>query len=519
MIVARRQASWVERRDALVPAQRLLWILPFFVLYAMVRWPQGRILHLIGAAIALGALAWAIARPGPALIALVVFVPLQAVGFGFLLGLHFPQDILRPAGGLKEILGAGILVAAAHALRVNRVTGGPPGLDGIDKAVLFYVAVVTVYLVAPHLFTSVPVTPKWTARLLSWRADCGYPLLFFGVRHAPISPQIRRAFVRAVLGIAALTVAVGVYQWARPDGYTRLVVNAGHQIQYQVSVLRIDPATVSRNLGYLVNRNPLRIGSIFLGPFDMADFLLIAFGIAVERIARQDQSRLAYVLGAGIIAALFASRVRADALALVVVVVVALVPAPKRTAAARARLLVALGVAAAIVVPSLGGTRFTNAQGGAVSNKGHVNELTAGLTELQQHPFGLGIANVAGVGDRFVLSKTQQGAFTVDNSALQVGDELGIQALVPWLFMTVLVWIALSRAARHGDAFAGGARLAFLGVLVAGMYHHVFLSVAVSWVLWSAVGLALNDGGNSGPQDDQDGPSSIAHRPAGASRS
>jgi hypothetical protein len=148
-------------------------------------------------------------------------------------------------------------------------------------------------------------------------------------------------------------------------------------------------------------------------------------------------------------------------------------------------------VAAVLIVPSLGGSRFTNGQGGAASNKGHMTELRAGVAEISRTPLGMGIGNVAGVGDRVVLSSSQQGAFTTDNSVLQVGTELGVQALLPWLIMVILTWRALSRASRRGDALTGGVRLALLGILVAGLYHHVFLNFPLPWTLWAAVGLAL----------------------------
>jgi hypothetical protein len=155
------------------------------------------------------------------------------------------------------------------------------------------------------------------------------------------------------------------------------------------------------------------------------------------------------------------------------------------------RLLAAILVAAAVIVPSLGGTRFVNAEGGAQSNVGHVTELKSGINELLHDPLGIGIGNVAGVGDRFVLAANKQGGFTIDNAILQVGDELGVQALVPWLAAMILIWLALGRAARRPDPFAGGIRLAFLGIFLAGMFHHVFLSFPVAWILWAGIGLAL----------------------------
>ncbi|MDQ1392640.1 MAG: hypothetical protein QOF30_1617 [Acidimicrobiaceae bacterium] len=492
---------WVASR---LRSQRWIWLLPLAVLYAMMHWPYGRIVHVIAGVVAAGVLAWAIKRPGNALIVLVCFLPLQAIGFGFLLRLHVPAQILRPAGGIKDVLAAGILLSALHALHVGRTRLGKESqLDAIDKVLLLYVAVVTFYLIFPHLFTLFPVTNRWSVRLLAWRADCGYVLLFFAVRHAPIPATARRRFIQVLIALTGLTVILGFYQWIRPQSWSNLILMSGRQVQYQLNVLGIDPATVGRNLGYLTNLSLLRVASVFISPFDMADFLLIPLAIAVERIARDYRSRGSYVLGAGILAVLFASRVRADALAAVIIAVVAMLPTPNRPVAARLRLLAAILVATAIIVPSLGGTRFVNAEGGAKSNQGHISEIAGGLKQMTRNPLGLGIGNVAGVGDRFVLAANRQGGFTVDNAVLQVGNELGFQAMLPWLLMVFLIWRGLGRAARRPDPFAGGIRLAFLAIFVAGMYHHVFLSFAVAWILWSAVGLALHvDSGSGGPELD-----------------
>jgi hypothetical protein len=488
--------SWVAAR---LRSQRWVWLLPVAVLYAMVHEPTGRILHITAAIIALGVISWAVQRPGSALIALLIFLPLQTVGFGFLVRAGVPSAILRPAGGLKELLGGSIVLSALHAIHVGRTRlGARRQLDAIDKVLLGYVAVVTIYLVFPHLFTTFPVSNRLSVRLLAWRADCGYVLLFFGVRHAPIPPAARKRFIQVFIGLAGLTVALGFYQWLAPTSWSRLILVTGRQVQYQTTVLGNDPATVTRDLGYLTNFNPLRISSIFLSPFDMADFLLIALAVAIERIARNFRSRASYVLVAVILGALFESRVRADALAAVIVAVVALAPTPNRPVAARLRLVAALLIAAAVVIPSLGGTRFVNAQGGAKSNQGHITEISGGLSQLFHDPLGLGIGNAAGVGDRYVLARNRQGGFTVDNAVLQVGDELGFQALLPWLALLILVWRALGRAARRSDPFAGGVRLAFLGLLIAGMYHQVFLGFPVTWTLWAAMGLVLRPEHESG---------------------
>jgi hypothetical protein len=489
----------VEAAVRLLRSQWWLWLVPLVVLYATTSWPMSVTTKATAAVVALGVFAWAVRRPGHALIALVVFLPLQTAGFGFLLALHVPRQVLRYGGGLKELLVASILIAALHALHLGRTREGRTHqLDAIDKALLAYVAVVSVYLVVPHLFTSFYVSPSLSVRLLSWRADCGYVLLFFAVRHAPISDATRRQFVKVLLAMAAIALAGALYQWLDPQSWSHFILTTGRQGEYETTVLGNSATTVSRNLGYLTNLNPLRVGSIFLSPFDLADFLLIPLAIVVERIVRNRGGWTSYVWCAVILMALYATRVRADAVGAVAIALIALIPAATRPIKARLRLLGAVLIAAAVIGPALVGTRFVNAQGGAQSNQVHVSELSGGVNTLVRDPLGLGIGDVAGVGDRFVLQQPgqTQGAFTVDNSVLQVGDELGLQALVPWLVLLILVWFALCRAARKQDPFAGGVRLAFLAVLVAGMYHQAFLTYPVPWILWAAVGLALR------PSDD-----------------
>jgi hypothetical protein len=464
--------------------ERWLRALPFVVFCLFFLSPQARIFHILGAVLALGLVAWAARRPGRALVALVVFLPFQTLGLGLLLRFHVPAQFLHQAGSIKEILSVGILLAAFHAMRSRRER-----LDRIDKAALCYVGVVTVLLVFPQLVTATPY--GWSARLLAWRADCGYVLLFFGVRHAPISPRARRAFISAIMAIAAVTVAAGLYQWIRPDSYARFLINSLRQYQYRTSVLHLSRAVAQKDLFYLTNQNPLRVSSIFISPFDMGDFALIPLALSVEWIARRGRSLLVYALCAGLAGLLFASRVRADSLAAVVLTLLALTPTPKRPTVARWRLFAAVAVGACIVVPSLGGTRFTNGEGGAASNHGHLSEITAGIKELERYPLGYGLGSQPGVSERFVQPGSYSGQFTHDNSVLQVGDELGVEALIPWLLMVIFLLQGLGGAARRGDAFTGGVRLAFIGILVAGQYHHVFLTYPVPWILWAAVALAM----------------------------
>ena len=177
---------------------------------------------VIGLCVALGLAAFFIPRPGKALLTLIIFLPIQEVLFGLLHKFGIPGTILRPAASLKELLGLCILVSALGQIRDSRER-----LDKIDIALLTYVGVTTVYLVVPHLFSSLAPT-AFSPRILAWRSDCGYPLLFFAVRHAPINPKYRQSFVKGVLAMAGLTGVLAVYQYIDPVSWAHwLLVTAG----------------------------------------------------------------------------------------------------------------------------------------------------------------------------------------------------------------------------------------------------------------------------------------------------
>jgi hypothetical protein len=92
--------------------------------------------------------------------------------------------------------------------------------------------------------------------------------------------------------------------------------------------------------------------------------------------------------------------------------------------------------------------------------------------------------------------------YVSDNSLIQVGVELGIGMLVLFLAVLGFVLWGLTRAARAGPAgrgrlspatLAGGARLALVGLLVTGQFHHVFQTFSTTWPLWAFAGLGMRD--------------------------
>ena len=472
-------------RDRAWNPRNSVWALPLVVAIAVHKLSEHRLTQAIGGCIALLVLAVAVRRPGKALVVLVAFLALQQFVFGFLLHLGISPSLLQQGGALKELLGIAILLSA-----INDFSQGGRRLDAIDKAALLYVAAVTFYLLDPGLFSSVAIS-NLGARLLAWRADCGYVLLFLAVRHAPIPAASRRRVVQVVLGLAMGMVAIGLWQWAARQQFARLALSTGGAYQFLVQVIHDPPLTAQRALQYVTSFSPFRVGSILYDPFQLSDYLVVALGFAVERVVRDHSARLAYVIIGSIGVVLFLTRVRADALAAVVMVLVALAPAPSRSSAARVRLTLLVAVGVLLILPVVAGTRFVGGQGGNASTQQHINEVSGGVVTMYHHPFGLGLGDAPGTSGRFGIGG-QLGAFTTDNMITQVGDELGLQALIPWLVFLVAVVIALRREARHGDLVAGGTYLALIGIVFAGQFHHVFLDFPVPWTLWAAIGLTLS---------------------------
>ena len=473
-----------------VPPRVLVWLAPLVVAIGMVVLSQHRIEYLIAGAVGLLLFLWAVRHPGPSLSILAVVVALQGVGFGFLYAAHVPAFALRAGGSLKDLLGLALLGSAI----VNIAATGRR-LGRLEKWALVYVAVATCYLLLPSLFT--PGSPhQWSVRLLAWRLDAGYPLLFIALRHAPISSRARKWFHGTVLTIGALAAAGAVWQWVSPSGFYRFIVNTGKQVAYQRNVLRSSWDAVDSTLQYLtVSGSHRHLGSIFLSPFDMADYLLIVAAVIVERFVRGDRRPGVIALFGLVIFALFASQVRADAVAALVIFLVALMPGMGRPVLARWGLVLVLAIGAALVVPALGGTHFSGGENSGSSTTGHVRELTYGFDQVIKTPLGLGLGDNPVTANRFIAPGS--GSFTSDDSYLQVVDELGVAAMIPWLVFVFGALVALVRRARAPSSAAASAALALIGVLVAGVFHHVFLNFSTAWTLWPLIGLALNPEGES----------------------
>ena len=102
-----------------------------------------------------------------------------------------------------------------------------------------------------------------------------------------------------------------------------------------------------------------------------------------------------------------------------------------------------------------------------------------------------------------------------DNSILQVGNELGVAMMGLFVVVLVAVVIRLWRADREEppNRLTRAARLALIGLILAGQLHHVLQTFAVTWPLWALAGLALRGPpGRREPREHRDGQPTAAAR-------
>ncbi len=158
------------------------------------------------------------------------------------------------------------------------------------------------------------------------------------------------------------------------------------------------------------------------------------------------------------------------------------------TSQGRVRLALVVACAGLVLTPFALETRLSGAQDGDKSSSAHVEEIRSGIRHLVEHPRGSGLGTAPGIGQRYKV----RGSLTSDNSFLQVGNELG---LAMGLLNIALLATVMRHLARVPDGRA--ALLAGVGLITAGMLHHVFVSLAVSWAFWALAGLGVRPKDNS----------------------
>ena len=478
-----RWRVFLERRLSLVS---LLYLLPF-VTVVLVREAPNSLQLAIAAISAVGIVALAYRGPVGAFLALVVGLPFQGLVLSIAYKYGVPDAIVRGAGAWKEALALGILARGIHCASRERHE-----LDGLDKLVLAYVGVVALYGLLPGLLvhSSGPLDPgaprAVDIRLLGFRADAGFALVFFGLRHAVQGDlgAVRVAFQRCVLAVGAVIAAVGLYQFLDHESWRHFVIVTAGVPAYQIQVLDVPPDLAYTNVLWLVPNPRLRVGSVFISAFDLGDYLLLAIGIGLQMAIGQRLRGWNITATVILLGCLLANQTRADLLGAVLLFLVLLRPQRAAENPGRARMAFVAALLVIVAAPFFSETRLSSeSEADRLSTQGHLDEWEAGWRQIQAKPLGTGLGTAPGVGDRY----TNQAVIS-DNSYLQVGAELGVFTMA--LFVILLVAL-FRRLAKETSDLARAMFAIGCGLALAGMFHHVWITYALPWAFWGGAALCL----------------------------
>jgi len=467
-----------------------VWGLPLFAFVVVRRFPA-RVPTLIEAVVVVVIVAFAYRFPGRALLALAAILPVHLFVLMGLFHFGMPAAIVRGLGGWKEAFAIGIFLAGMRA-----VQSGARRLDVLDGLAFAYILLATLYLVAPGLMAG-QARLDFYVRLLAYRTDVMFVVLFIGAHHAPIGRHFRDLLVRVAVVAATVTATIGLYELLASDSWNRFVVRTLQWPQFSRAIFGAAPFNSNdiRYYGHVGGVKFVRIGSTFLNPLDMGFFLVLAIGLGLGLVAANKARPWVY-LGLGIAGvALIFTITRSAVLAGGVAVLLTLVPGPGRPTVQRARLTFILAAALIIAAPLAGAANLTTRSQGALtgtdtSAAAHSASFGDAVTSLKDHPLGQGL----GTGPAVSAARFQVQQVVAEDAYLQIGNEMGLVTMV--VFIALLIAVLRRLRARDGpiphDSLSGGAWQAGVALAIGGLFLHVWVNIAVAWIWWGAAGLALN---------------------------
>jgi hypothetical protein len=438
-------------------------------------------LLLVGVLIA-AVVRWSVA----ALCTMIVYVPLQDTLLAYLWHQGvLPASLARDAGYLKELVVVGLVVASARTPAALRRP-----FTNLDRVLVAYGALVGVYLALPFFLHGELGAQTAYIRLAASRVEYLYLLLLLTLRRLRWSRRDLRAVELSLLAVAAIVAASGLYELLDRAAYARFFTTTIDQIGYEQKVLganvvRLTPVITENQNGTGFVRN----GGLFLDQLTLGFFLVLPVALCLRRLAVRRRQILVAILalvGGGV---LINSFTRSAILAAVVAVIVVLGPGLRRGRPRAVLVAGALIAALVLVAPAFGSGRLlerivgaTNGQDASATAHHHSTDNALGVFE--RHPLGLGL------GSNPATAVTQQSTngITAENAYLQVGLELGWAGLALFAVVVVLTLMELLARARRGPPAALAAYGALLGLSLGGFLLHVWLTFAVSLVVWGVAG-------------------------------
>jgi hypothetical protein len=192
--------------------------------------------------------------------------------------------------------------------------------------------------------------------------------------------------------------------------------------------------------------------------------------------------------------ALLGTLTRSAILGAVAVLLVAFRPQRSSDGRSRARFALVLAAGLVLVMPVVAATGLSSRTSASVSGgqdaTEHLTGLGDGFNALVAQPLGRGLGTAPGIGNRFDTS----GQLTSESAYLQVGNELGLPEMVVFIALLLLLVRRLGRAEPADDPrapVAGALRATLLGLIVGGLFLHVWLDFTLTLAVWSGAGLAI----------------------------
>lgn len=457
-------------------AERLLWLLPLAVWVAVQRFSPSLLAFAVSAVVATGAVVVVSNHALGALCVLAALFPFQLQLPAVLYRYGVPADILRPAAAWKEIVVIGVLVAGfRHARR--------SGLDGLDRLILLFLAIVVFYAAVPTLIGAAAPTGL-VARAAGIRQVAGFLLLFLGCRHIEIDERTRRRVCGGVL-VAAIVLGLGaVAQKIDFTTFARFNNETLGVRQYADQVRGFD--TQSRALDFTETGRP---GSFAGSANTLAGYLIVPFALGLARLRSSPRPWVALATTASVVGAIL-SATRGAVVAMAIATVVILWSHHGATSRQRTRLAVLAVVGILVLAPTAVGSgligRFADVSKDVNSTEqAHRFGIERGFELMLARPLGLGIGTTTGVGERFGTVSTVN-----DNQYILVANELGIAAALVFVAITVATLHGLWR--RRAAVSALGPSAALAGLAVVGLFAIVYEDLVMSWTLWMLVGFELS---------------------------
>lgn len=462
--------------------------LPLLILLLLVERGTAVVFPIAEVLLASGAVLLVARNPGPGLLILLVFVPLQLVALSYVFKLGMPANVVRGLGSVKDVVVIGLVVNAFVTRRRRR-------LDVADRFALLLIFLILLYLFAPSLTPGLLGSTPFHPRLLAAREDGLFVLAFLAARRADIRAIWLERAKWAVLFVGFVMSVCAIINVAFSSTWNRFLQVTIHLPWYK-ALITGQPLASATNLfeTQVGTHETVRASSLMSDALVLGFYLLPAFAIGLYYLAKRQLVARYIVLSVLCAVAIIATATRSAILAAAFAAVGVAWVSARRRAPGWLRLLFLLVAAVIVVAPiassTSAGQRTSEAESGQdVSAQGHVTASAAAFDDLISHPLGRGLGTAPSIGGRFNV----KGTLYTENAYLQVGNEIGAVSMFAFVGLLLATIVALAHRSRRDDPHGLATAMcgAAVGLAVGGFFLQIWQDYATALTFWALAGLAL----------------------------